>query len=179
MKRLLRGRVRLLLASGVVFGLLLTGTHALWTDSASSTTGTFSAGTVSVLLGPHEVSDFTMKLQHDTLRPGESTTGTVRVYNRGSLPYTFSVVPHTTGSWVVDGYTPLHVTSTSDTWTLQPGKSAKVDVTVRFDATTSDGFTTAAGDVVLTVTGRASSGGDTGSGFAGTATATVHLTGAA
>lgn len=94
LKRIKSTRVRALLSIGMVFGLGAVGTLAYWTDSATLTGGTFTAGTLDIKLGNPSVDNnppaFATSLALANMQPGNSKAAVVNVQNAGSIDFTYT-----------------------------------------------------------------------------------------
>ena len=91
-----RDRVRVLLAAGGVLGLGAVGTLAAWTDDSTATSGPFSTGSIDIRLGASGSSTGTDAFGFSTftataLKPGSTVDGTLKVYNAGTLPFTYTL----------------------------------------------------------------------------------------
>ncbi|MBY3989814.1 hypothetical protein HQO84_10920 [Rhodococcus fascians] len=87
-------RLRALLSLGMVLGLGAVGTLAVWSTSATATSGEFVTGSVDIRLDGDEglvskMYPFTFPVQ--PLLPGQSTATVVAVQNRGSLAFRYGV----------------------------------------------------------------------------------------
>ncbi|MEO7077900.1 MAG: SipW-dependent-type signal peptide-containing protein, partial [Rhodococcus sp. (in: high G+C Gram-positive bacteria)] len=97
-------RVRILLTLGIVLGLGTVGTMAAWTDNSTATSGTFSTGTVSLLINNANPYSFT-NLTLASMLPGESRAATLQVQNKGSIPLKYSMSATTpAGSPALTGF---------------------------------------------------------------------------
>lgn len=93
-----RGRTRALLSLGLLLGVTQVGTLASWTDSSTVTTGTFSTGTLDVLVGAGSADQLGgqggawthTELALTGAMPGESIARTVTVGNGGTVPLTLT-----------------------------------------------------------------------------------------
>lgn len=87
-------RVRALLSLGMVLGLGAVGTLAVWSTSATATSGEFVTGSVDIRLDGNEglvSSPYTFTFPVQPLLPGQSTAAVIAVQNRGSLPFRYGV----------------------------------------------------------------------------------------
>lgn len=106
------GRTRavlMLAAVGVLAtGMSVKGTFAFWTDSATATTGSFSAGTLDITVngqlagsgninGTTTVASLTLK----DMVPGESIAATFPVANNGTVPLTYNLTGTGSGGLAV------------------------------------------------------------------------------
>ena len=84
--------VRAVLSLGVVFGLGAVGTLAYWTDDATLTGGTFTAGTLDIKLSgaDNNPAAFTTDFAMSNMQPGDSKAASVSVQNAGSLDFTYT-----------------------------------------------------------------------------------------
>lgn len=85
-------RLRAVLSLGFVLGIGSVGTFAHWTDTATVTGTTFTAGTLDLLVGADAddaVSFTTMNFA--TLVPGNTVAGVLTVKNDGNVPLKYSV----------------------------------------------------------------------------------------
>lgn len=106
LKRLRSTRVRALLSIGIVLGFGAVGTLAYWTNSATLTGGTFTAGNLDIKLGspapgfddnPSEFSTGATSFAMTNMQPGSSKAATVLVRNSGSLDFTYTATGITAG----------------------------------------------------------------------------------
>ncbi len=97
------GRIRAVLALGTVLGLGAVGTMAYWTDTATMSTGSLSAGELDIGLddtfldgagGSYPNSSIAVP----SLVPGESIAFTVKVNNRGTTPLTYTAAATASGA---------------------------------------------------------------------------------
>lgn len=108
-RRTRSGRTRALISLGAVAalctGLSVKGTFAFWTDSATATTGTFTAGTLDLKvdgkLGGTGGTTAVTTLTADNLVPGESIAATFPVENAGSVPLTYNLTATGAGGLAV------------------------------------------------------------------------------
>ncbi|WP_371831604.1 SipW-dependent-type signal peptide-containing protein [Rhodococcoides fascians] len=87
-------RVRALLSLGMVLGLGAVGTLAVWSTSATATSGEFAIGSVDIRLDGSEgpvTQPYEFALAPTSLLPGNSTAAVIAVQNRGSLPFRYGV----------------------------------------------------------------------------------------
>lgn len=88
-------RVRAFLALGVLVGLGAVSTTAYWTDQATLTGGTFTAGRLDIKLGNPAVDNnppqFTTDFAMTNMVPGSIKDAPIRVTNSGSIPLVFNV----------------------------------------------------------------------------------------
>lgn len=97
-------RARIVLTLGIVLGLGTVGTMATWTDNSTATSGTFSTGTVSLLINNANPYNFT-SLTLASMLPGESRAATLQVQNKGSVPLKYSMSATTpAGSPALTGF---------------------------------------------------------------------------
>ncbi|MCZ4080477.1 SipW-dependent-type signal peptide-containing protein [Rhodococcus sp. H36-A4] len=95
---------RAFLTLGVVLGLGAVGTMAAWTDNAQATSGTFTTGTVSLLINNANPYSFT-GLTLANMLPGESRAATLQVQNKGTVPLKYTMAATTpAGSPALTGY---------------------------------------------------------------------------
>ncbi|GAA4262669.1 SipW-dependent-type signal peptide-containing protein [Dietzia aurantiaca] len=89
------------LTLGIVLGAGAVGTMAAWSDSATATSGTFSAGEVEVvdlkINGDAPDSDFVAMNRSSMLR-GQSVAGVLDVQNTGTADFNWSMSAQTTGA---------------------------------------------------------------------------------
>jgi predicted ribosomally synthesized peptide with SipW-like signal peptide len=96
LKRLKSTRVRALLSLGMVLGLGSVGTLAYWTDQATLTSGTFTAGNLDIKLGSpapgvdNNPSSFSTDFAMSNMQPGDSKAAAVAVRNSGSIGFTYT-----------------------------------------------------------------------------------------
>ncbi|MEO6606133.1 MAG: TasA family protein [Aeromicrobium sp.] len=105
LKRIKSTRVRALLSLGMVFGLGAVGTLAYWTDSATLTGGTFTAGTLDIKLKSgataavdNNPAGFATDFTVGNMQPGDSKSAVVSVLNSGSLGFLYSATGTVTGT---------------------------------------------------------------------------------
>lgn len=106
------GRTRAVLCLGAVAvmatGLSVKGTFAFWTDAATATTGSFTAGTLDITVngqlagaagngGTTTVASLTMA----NMVPGESVAAAFPVANNGSIPLTYNLTGTGSGGLAV------------------------------------------------------------------------------
>jgi predicted ribosomally synthesized peptide with SipW-like signal peptide/uncharacterized repeat protein (TIGR01451 family) len=101
-RRWWRGRVRVILALGLVAGLGVAGTRAYWSDLASVDSNPIQSGTLDLTI------DGSLTGQGGTLTktsfgltamvPGESVASTVTIANAGSVPLTYTSTATATGT---------------------------------------------------------------------------------
>ncbi|MBC7630673.1 TasA family protein [Aeromicrobium sp.] len=84
--------VRAVLSLGVVFGFGAVGTLAYYTDNATLTGGTFTAGTLDIKLDGvnNNPAGFTTSFAMNNMQPGDSKSASVSVQNAGSLAFTYT-----------------------------------------------------------------------------------------
>ena len=106
------GRARALLSLGAVAvlctGLSVKGTFALWTDSATATTGSFSSGTLDLSvngelkgLANNAGTTVVATLTGANLVPGESIAVSFPVKNEGNVPMTYTLTGTGAGALAV------------------------------------------------------------------------------
>lgn len=119
-------RGRLLLSTGLILGFGAVGTLALWSDTASISSGPITSGTLDLQIGGRHPQageiqwdrpgqDSTLRhavVELDNVSPGESVAMELHVRNAGSTPLTFTGVgrsatddmsPHLTASTILGG----------------------------------------------------------------------------
>ncbi len=85
-------RVRAVLSTGIVLGLGTVGTLAAWSASTTTTSGTFTTGTVDLWLNDvnaTQAAPLTVPLG-SALLPGRSAAVRITVQNRGDVPATYT-----------------------------------------------------------------------------------------
>ena len=88
-RRTRSGRVRAVLATGVVVGLGAITTTALWTDSASVAGTTISTGTLDLKVdGQDTVTGYT-SLNITNMVPGASVAAVLTIANAGNVSFTY------------------------------------------------------------------------------------------
>ncbi len=87
-------RTRAVLSLGLVLGLGVFGTMAVWSDTAKATSGTFSTGTVNLQVNNTKSFPFT-NLTLTGMLPGESRAATLQVQNKGTIPLTYTMTATT------------------------------------------------------------------------------------
>jgi predicted ribosomally synthesized peptide with SipW-like signal peptide len=102
-------RVRAALSLGVVTAIGATGTFAYWTDAATVTGTTFTAGTIDLKVNNADsVSGYTA-LNLATMVPGNSTAGTLVIKNNGTAPLKYTATSSSTPA-VLSGAMTIKVT---------------------------------------------------------------------
>ena len=81
-------RTRALLSIGMVVGISVVGTLALWSSTVSTRSGTFTTATITILADGSKASTFTFT--PSGLLPGKSAAKVVTVSNTGSTALTYS-----------------------------------------------------------------------------------------
>jgi predicted ribosomally synthesized peptide with SipW-like signal peptide len=105
-------RVRAALSLGVVTAIGATGTFAYWTDAATITGTTFTAGTIDLKVNNADsVSGYTA-LNISAMVPGNSTAGLLTIKNTGTAPLKFTATSSSTPS-VLSGAMTVKVTGDS------------------------------------------------------------------
>ncbi len=90
------GRIRALLALGVVLGLGSVTTGAYWTDDATITGITISSGKLDLKVdGLDNVTGYT-SLNISSMVPGQSVAAVLTVSNAGSVPFTYTATSSAT-----------------------------------------------------------------------------------
>ena len=85
-----RGRVRAVLALGLVVGLSPIGTAASWTDTAQVTGVTFKSGTIDLQVNDaNAVTSATLSMTD--MSPGATSAEIFRVKNAGTAAFTYTV----------------------------------------------------------------------------------------
>jgi predicted ribosomally synthesized peptide with SipW-like signal peptide len=91
------GRLRAVLALGMVLGLSSVGTAASWTDAAQITGVTFTSGTLDLLVNDaNSVTSSTLAMAD--MIPGATSADTLRVKNAGTVPLTYTISGGLTGT---------------------------------------------------------------------------------
>ncbi|MGL4305275.1 MAG: SipW-dependent-type signal peptide-containing protein [Mycobacteriaceae bacterium] len=94
-------RARAVLTLGLVFGLGTVGTLAIWSDTATATSGIFSTGTVDITIDNNEgkptAYGFTA-LGMTGMLPGNSKAAMLAVRNKGTLPFTYTTTSSVSGA---------------------------------------------------------------------------------
>lgn len=91
-------RTRAVLSLGMVFGLGAVGTLAAWSDSATATTGMFSTSSIQMAVDGQRPTATFAKLKKNSMMPGNSVAGDIKVQNTGTVDYTWAVSASGTGS---------------------------------------------------------------------------------
>ncbi|WP_299575149.1 SipW-dependent-type signal peptide-containing protein [uncultured Williamsia sp.] len=81
-------RTRALLSIGMVVGISVVGTLALWSSTVSTRSGVFTTATINLLADGAKASTFTFT--PSGLLPGQSAAKVVAVTNTGTAPLTYS-----------------------------------------------------------------------------------------
>ena len=84
------GRVRAVLALGMVLGLGSVGTAARWTDTVAVTGTTFTSGTIDLQINEANAAT-TTTLSMTDMTPGATSAEVFRVRNAGSVPFTYTI----------------------------------------------------------------------------------------
>ncbi|MFX1784944.1 CalY family protein [Prescottella equi] len=109
-------RTRAVLSLGMVFGLGAVGTLAAWSDSATATTGVFSTSSIQMKVDGQRPTATFAKLKKNSMIPGNSVAGDIRVQNTGTVDYKWAVSASGTGSAALLGKlaVSLHQTAAND-----------------------------------------------------------------
>lgn len=109
-------RTRAVLSLGMVFGLGAVGTLAAWSDSATATTGVFSTSSIQMKVDGQRPTATFAKLKKNSMMPGTSVAGDIKVQNTGTVDYKWAVSASGTGSAALLGKlkVSLHQTVTND-----------------------------------------------------------------
>ncbi|NKR24481.1 hypothetical protein GS479_03695 [Rhodococcus hoagii] len=91
-------RTRAVLSLGMVFGLGAVGTLAAWSDSATATTGVFSTSSIQMKVDGQRPTATFAKLKKNSMIPGNSVAGDIRVQNTGTVDYKWAMSASGTGS---------------------------------------------------------------------------------
>lgn len=83
-------KVRATLALGAVLGLGAVGTMAAWTDTATATSGIFSAASIDLKVDSQDVVRFAALSMADMV-PGSAKTGNLLVRNAGTVSFGYSM----------------------------------------------------------------------------------------
>ena len=96
------GRLRAVLALGLVLAVGVTGTGAYWSDQAQLTSGSFSTGRLDLKVGNPAVDAdppaFTTDFSLSTMAPGSQKEAVLQVSNAETLPFTYTVTASATNS---------------------------------------------------------------------------------
>lgn len=87
-------RLRALMSLGMVLGLGAMGTLAVWSTSATATSGEFVTGSVDIKLDGNDglqADTYKINFPVTPLLPGQSTAKLIPVQNRGTLPFNYGV----------------------------------------------------------------------------------------
>lgn len=113
------GRVRALVALGMLLGVTQLGTMASWSDSATVNSGAITSGTLDLTVGEAAANQLTGQggtWTHSSLAiagmaPGESIAKLLTVGNGGSIPLTYNGTVATSNNALFNATTPgLQVT---------------------------------------------------------------------
>lgn len=91
-----------LLMIGLVLGVAGAGTWAIFSDDASSTGNTFTAGTLDISTGI-----VTKSVGFDNIQPGDTVDITIPVDNVGSLPLKYTISTSISGTMTGGLYDPV------------------------------------------------------------------------
>ena len=101
-RRLRSARLRAALGLGVVVGFGAISTSAYWTDQATVSGGSFTAGRLDIKVGDPAVDNdpaaFTTAFALSNMVPGSSKDAALKVTNSGSVAFTFTVTGSATNS---------------------------------------------------------------------------------
>ncbi len=191
-------RTRGLLSLGIIAGIGGIGTLAYWTDDATVTTGSFTAGTLDVTINDAlsgqannggTTSDAAFALSD--LIPGESIARTVKIGNAGSIPLAYTAKAWNSGGlasglrWtVVAGSTASNagtVSAGNRTGSCSSGSTTATNVTLGTSAgtattvvTPSRTITTSASENICVIAKLDSGAGNSLQGASATATITIN-----
>ncbi len=95
-------KVRAVLSLGIVLGFGSVSTFAYWTDQATVQGGAFTAGTLNIKVGDpvteNDPTDFTASFALIDMVPGSTKDAVLKVYNAGSVGFTWAVTGSATNS---------------------------------------------------------------------------------
>ncbi|SDD14740.1 SipW-dependent-type signal peptide-containing protein [Rhodococcus tukisamuensis] len=111
------GKPRAIASLGIVLGLGAIGTLAAWSDSATATSGVFSTGSVDLQLNndPGNPTAYAFaSLTKTNMMPGNSVAATLPVQNKGTVPFSYTMVANSTSSTLAPYLKVLVSTGTSN-----------------------------------------------------------------
>lgn len=120
--------LRALLSLGMVVGLGATGTYAYWTDTATITGTTITAGTIDLTASTNGTtfvenpSDFTT-MNVSSMVPGDTTAGVITIKNNGTAPLNYSATSFGTNTDTKSLATNLSIKVTLDASTSGSGRA--------------------------------------------------------
>jgi predicted ribosomally synthesized peptide with SipW-like signal peptide len=82
----------------MVLGLGAVGTMAAWSDNATATTGMFSTSSVQLKVDNQRPAHQFTALKRNSMMPGESVAGSLKVQNTGSVSFNWGVTAAATGA---------------------------------------------------------------------------------
>ncbi|MBO8157360.1 MAG: hypothetical protein H0Z32_13015 [Bacillaceae bacterium] len=126
--------------------LVVGGTAALFTDTATNEGNTFTAGTVDIV----DVTDgavFSATQFIDNLAPGDSETATLTIKNEGSLDAWVQVYGATTSGDLFGGDYPVQVNYDDSIVLIPAGETATFDVDYYFPLEAGNEYQGATGNV--------------------------------
>lgn len=132
----------------LVCALVGGATFALFTDSATNSNNTFSAGTLDVNVGAQ-----TYEVDVTNLAPGDVVDGSFVVTNAGSLDLWYKLTAAGSGA-LFEGATPCTISITNPTEVynaLASGANATVNYTINFPLAANNDYQEATGTVTFTV----------------------------
>ena len=101
-RRWLSDRLLAVLGLGMVLSLGAVSTSAYWTDQATVTGGTFTAGTLNLKVGDPAIENnppaFTTAFAMTGMAPGSTKDAVLKVTNAGNVPLTYTVTASATNS---------------------------------------------------------------------------------
>jgi len=92
-------RLRALLSLGIVAGAFTTGTYAFWTDNATITGTTFTAGTLDLVVnGSDTYATSTLGMSSTPMVPGDTSAEVLTVKDNGTVPLKYTLTGGLTGT---------------------------------------------------------------------------------
>ncbi|TCT26500.1 putative ribosomally synthesized peptide with SipW-like signal peptide [Melghiribacillus thermohalophilus] len=126
--------------------LVVGGTTALFTDTATNEGNTFTAGTVDIV-DVTEGAVFSASQFVDNLAPGDSETATLTIRNEGSLDAWVEVYDATTSGDLFEGDYPVELTFDDSAVLVPAGGETTVEVSYHFPIEAGNEYQGATGNV--------------------------------
>lgn len=106
--------VRVILSSGMLFGIGSAGTFAHWTDQVTVTGVTFTAGTIDLKVNNQDSVTGYTTLNISNMVPGNSVAGVLTVKNAGTAPLKYTATTAATNADGKDLRSGMNVKVTGD-----------------------------------------------------------------
>ena len=138
-------RLRAALGLGAVIGFGSVSTFAFWTDTATVTGTTFTAGSIELRVNNEEAVTGYTSLNIDNMVPGNSTAGLLTIKNQGLSPLKYTATTTATngdsknlrGALTVKVTTDTSVTGSSPSATCSSGAAAGTGSTLNSNLITT------------------------------------------